>query len=74
MMDMPISQVKRPKASYLCFHVEESHKMKIQNPDIGQNEFAKKIGAMWQAMSEDQKEIWKKKSADDKARYEKEVT
>ena len=48
--------------------------LKEENPELGIGDIAKKIGARWQEMKDDQKKKYQDMAATDKERYEEEMT
>ena len=63
---------KKVKTGFMCFSIEERPKLVKESPGLPFGEYGKKIGALWRAMSDDEKAPWLKKSEKDKARYAKE--
>ena len=63
---------KKAKTGFMCFSIEERPKLVKESPDLPFGEYGKKIGALWRALSDDEKAPWLKKAEKDKARYAKE--
>lgn len=55
------------------FHHDVMNQVRAANPQAAVSEIAKMVGVMWNELSEDKKNVYKKKAADDKARYELEI-
>ncbi|KAG0169287.1 Non-histone chromosomal protein 6 [Apophysomyces sp. BC1034] len=64
---------KRFMGSYIHFANEHRDQVKADHPDANQKEIVQMLGEMWQNLSEDEKEPYKKIFEQDKKRYAKEL-
>ena len=63
---------KRPKAAFMVFSAHVRPKIKEQFPDEPFGAVAKRIGAMWQQLSDEMKKPFVAEAEADKARYRRE--
>ncbi|KIM29253.1 hypothetical protein M408DRAFT_328926 [Serendipita vermifera MAFF 305830] len=61
---------KKALSPYMFFTQEYREKIKEENPGIGFGEVAKKLGAKWKSMSDEEKEPYVEKHQADKKRAE----
>jgi len=57
----------------MFFNMATRPKVVEENPGIAFGEVGKKLGAMWKALSEEDKQPFAKQASEDKKRYEREV-
>lgn len=67
-----MSNAKRPTSSYMFFAKLNREKVKNENPGIKFGQIAKKLGKIWNSMSEAEKAPYVKMAEEDKERYNKE--
>lgn len=58
---------KRPPSSYLLFAMEERKKVLQNNPKLGIADVSKMCGAAWKTLTEEERQVWKDRSASLKA-------
>ena len=65
---------KKPSTAYFVFAGEKREEFKAANPDIAKDvgELAKKMGAAWKELSDEEKAPYEAKAKEDKERYERE--
>ncbi|KAI0052615.1 HMG-box, partial [Auriscalpium vulgare] len=63
---------KRPASSYIFFQNEQRSIIKKENPQMSNQEVVAEISRRWGVMTMDDKEVYTKKSAAAKRRYEEE--
>lgn len=84
--EMPVSsggakakKVKDPNApkkgmsAFMLFSNDQRNKIKAENPDLSFGEIGRKVGEAWKALTDKQKQVYVKKSDEDKKRYESEM-
>jgi len=64
---------KRWKTGYILFCEDEREKVKAKHKDMKNTDVTKKLGEMWNKLSDKDKARYKKLSDKDKVRYEKEM-
>ena len=64
---------KKSKTSYMYFCQEQRDKLLEENPKILLGEQSKKLGEMWSALEEEEKQKYVTIAGDDKNRYEQEL-
>lgn len=65
-----VNAPKRPLSAYMWFANENRNTVRTDNPSATFGQIGRLLGEGWKALSEEEKEPYKKKSADDKKRYE----
>lgn len=61
--------IKRPTSDYIFFSNEKRKSIQQANPQMKQTEIAKKLGALWKTLSDDDKKPYREMAAKDKERY-----
>lgn len=61
------------RSAYFHFAAATRPKLKAEDPDISITEQAKKIGALWNELSAEEKEPYEKLAEEDKERYNNEM-
>lgn len=64
---------KKGMSAFMLFSNDQRNKIKTENPDLSFGEIGRKVGEAWKALSDKQKQVYVKKSEDDKKRYESEM-
>lgn len=64
---------KKGMSAFMIFSNENRNKIKTQNPEVTFAEIGRKLGAAWKALTDKQKQVYTKKSLEDKKRYELEM-
>ena len=68
-----VTKPKKGLTAYFCFMNATRQQVKIENPGDKVGDIAKKLGAMWSSMGEEEKKPYQEMSAKDKERYQKEM-
>jgi hypothetical protein len=63
---------KKGMSAFMIFSNEQRNKIKAANPEASFGEIGRKVGEAWKALSDKQKQVYVKKSEEDKKRYESE--
>jgi hypothetical protein len=64
---------KKGMSAFMLFSNDQRNKIKTDNPELSFGEIGRKVGEAWKALSDKQKQVYVKKSEDDKKRYESEM-
>ena len=64
---------KKPVNAYIIFSNEHRAKVIAENPGIKTNKVMNEIGKKWSSLSKEDKEIYERKAADDKVRFQDEL-
>ncbi len=64
---------KRNMSAFFIYSNEVRSQVKEQNPDAGFGDIAKLISKQYKALAADELEIYKKKAAEDKERYQRQM-
>lgn len=64
---------KKNMSGFMFFSNENRNKIKEGNPDMTFGEIGRKVGEEWKALSDKQKQVYVKKSLEDKKRYESDM-
>ena len=65
---------KRPLTPYILFCMEKRDTVKTDNPSMGGKEVTTELGRLWKELTDDEKDIYKKKYQEDKVRYASELS
>lgn len=65
---------KRPLSSYMLWAGEVRNKIKEENPEYSITDIAKMLGKMWSNVGDDERQTYKKKADDMKAKYQKRLS
>ena len=65
---------KRPLTPYILFCMEKRDTVKTDNPSMGGTEITTELGRLWKKLTDDEKDIYKKKYQEDKVRYDSELS
>lgn len=66
--------VKKPRSAYVLFSIEKRKEVRAgMDPGVQLVDVMGKLGEMWKAMSEDEREPWAEAARQDKLRYEREM-
>jgi hypothetical protein len=57
----------------MFFSNENRNKIKEANPEMSFGEIGRKVGEAWKALSDKQRQVYVKKSVEDKKRYESDM-
>lgn len=68
------SKPKRGLSAFMFFCNEKRPEVKEKYPDMKFGEVGKKLGEMWNNLSDDKKEPYKQKALKDKERYSNEMS
>jgi hypothetical protein len=81
--ELPVSgkakKVKDPNApkkgmsAFMLFSNDQRNKIKTENPDLSFGEIGRKVGEAWKGLNDKQKQVYVKKSEEDKKRYESDM-
>lgn len=63
---------KAAKSSYMWYFIENQGEYRAAHPDLKSPEISKALGAQWKSLTEEEKEPYVKKAAEDKARFQAE--
>jgi len=63
---------KRPHTAYLMFCASTRPRLRRENPDLSFAELAKRTGAMWKEMDEQQRQPYSEESRASRERYDRE--
>ena len=69
-----IEPPKKPLTAYFCFSKERRNGIREKNPELKMTQIAKILGHTWSALTESQKEPYVQQAAQDKIRYENELS
>lgn len=64
---------KKGMSAFMLFSNDQRNKIKTDNPELSFGEIGRKVGEAWKALSDKQKQVYVKKSEEDKKRYESEM-
>ena len=64
---------KAAKTAFICFSSEKRDEICIQYPELGFADQMKRIGQLWNEMTEQDKQEWNEKARLDKMRFDKEM-
>uniref|UniRef100_K3WLW4 HMG box domain-containing protein n=1 Tax=Globisporangium ultimum (strain ATCC 200006 / CBS 805.95 / DAOM BR144) TaxID=431595 RepID=K3WLW4_GLOUD len=64
---------KQPDTAYICYWKSKRMELLSENPDMEPTLVSKEVGRHWKSLSEEERQIWKDMSAQDKLRYQQEV-
>jgi hypothetical protein len=64
---------KKGMSAFMLFSNDQRNKIKADNPELSFGEIGRKVGEAWKALSDKQKQVYVKKSEEDKKRYESEM-
>ena len=64
---------KKALTAYFCFMNANRQQVKDENPDDKVGDIAKKLGAMWKSLGEEEKKPYQEMAAKDKERHQKEM-
>lgn len=64
---------KKGMSAFMIFSNEQRNKIKTENPDSSFGEIGRKVGEAWKGLNDKQKQVYVKKSEEDKKRYESEM-
>lgn len=67
------SEPRKPKTAFIFFNLKFRTKLKEAEPTLTIPETAKRLGAMWRELTDQEKEPYVKMHAEDKIRYQKEI-
>ena len=71
--EQPQSVIKRPLSCFMLYFADHRGQVVKENPSFDTVQIGKKIGAMWNRMTQDQKNVYIQRAKQDKARYEAEI-
>ena len=64
---------KKALTAYFCFMNANRQQVKDENPGDKVGDIAKKLGAMWKSLGEEEKKLYQEMAAKDKERHQKEM-
>lgn len=64
---------KKGMSAFMFFSNENRNKIKEANPEMSFGEIGRKVGEAWKALSDKQRQVYVKKSVEDKKRYESDM-
>jgi len=64
---------KKGMSAFMLFSNDQRNKIKADNPELSFGEIGRKVGEAWKALTDKQKQVYVKKSEEDKKRYESEM-
>lgn len=64
---------KKGMSAFMLFSNDQRNKIKTDNPELSFGEIGRKVGEAWKALNDKQKQVYVKKSEDDKKRYESDM-
>ncbi len=64
---------KRCLTAYMLFANDNREKLMNDNPDTSFGDINKKLGVSWSQLADEERQVYHKKAAEDKVRYEKEM-
>ncbi len=70
--EAPDGHLKRPKSAFMWFISESRADFMKKNPDAKLTEVTKELSKKWNSLTTKEKEVYEKKYADDKVRFENE--
>ena len=68
-----MARVKKPQSSYLLFCHERRQQVMSEHPGARIGDIQKIISVQWKALTAEEKEVFVRMAADDKARYQQEL-
>ena len=69
-----VARPKKPLSAYIYFSQEYREKLKEQHPDWSSHEIMKHVSGKWAHMDKHEKQPYNDLAADDKARYDKQLS